>query len=155
MIVFLDTNILGKLTNPNQLPEAVECQVWFERLLAKGVYLVSSELCFYELKRSLILAASQGETNRGIKKLDDLRLFVEFFPVDRAVAELSSMLWAEARTKNTPTAKADNIDIDIMITAHWRLLTEEFPGREVVIATTNIKHLSLFAEAREWQNISF
>jgi predicted nucleic acid-binding protein len=155
MIVFLDTNILGKLTNPNQLPEAVECQVWFERLLAKGVYLVSSELCFYELKRSLILAANQGGINRGIKKLDDLRLFVEFFPVDRAVAELSSMLWAEARTKNTPTAKADNIDIDIMIAAHWRLLTEEFPGREVVIATTNIKHLSLFAEAREWQNISF
>lgn len=155
MIVFLDTNILGKLTNPNQLPEAVECQVWFERLLAKGVYLVSSELCFYELKRSLVLAASQGGTNRGIKKLDDLRLFVEFFPVDRAVAELSSMLWAEARAKNTPTAKADNIDIDIMIAAHWRLLTEEFPGRKVVIATTNIKHLSLFAEAREWQNISF
>jgi hypothetical protein len=101
------------------------------------------------------LAANQGGINRGIKKLDDLRLFVEFFPVDRAVAELSSMLWAEARTKNTPTAKADNIDIDIMIAAHWRLLTEEFPGREVVIATTNIKHLSLFAEAREWQNISF
>ena len=29
MIIFLDTNILGKLSNPNAHPDAVECKVWF------------------------------------------------------------------------------------------------------------------------------
>jgi hypothetical protein len=40
MIVFIDTGVLGKLSNPNKLLETLECQIWFERILAKGVYFV-------------------------------------------------------------------------------------------------------------------
>lgn len=90
MIIFLDTNVLGKLTNPNHLPETMECQRWFERLLVRGVYFVSSLLCFYEIKRSLILEEKQGRKTTGINKLNDLKLLVDFFPVTESVAELAS-----------------------------------------------------------------
>ncbi|GFE67844.1 type II toxin-antitoxin system VapC family toxin [Chroococcus sp. FPU101] len=155
MIVFIDTSILGQLSNPNQLSEIVECQNWFEHLLARGVYFVTSELCFYELKRSLILAAQTGYSARGISKLDALRNVIDFLPVTQEVAELASQIWAKARQEGTPTADEKNIDIDIIIAAHWQILKKEFPGRMVIISTTNVKHLRLFAEASEWRNISY
>ncbi len=43
-----------------------------------------------------------------------------------------------------PTASEKNIDVDVIICAGWKLLTEEFPGRYIVIATTNVLHLSRF-----------
>jgi hypothetical protein len=33
------------------------------------------------------------------------------------------------------------------------MLQEEFPGLYVVTATTNVKHLSRFTEAKTWQEI--
>jgi predicted nucleic acid-binding protein len=155
MIIFLDTNIIGKLSNPNRIPEALECQGWFERLLTRGAYFTSSELCFYELKRSLILAHSAGGTNRGIERLNDLRMFVDVLPIDRSVSDLAAQIWANTKSQGTPTADRQNLDIDLIIAAHWQLLSQQFPGREVVISTTNIKHLALFANAQEWQNINY
>ena len=43
--------------------------------------------------------------------------------------------------------------IDMIICSHWQQLKEEFPGRYIVIATTNVKHLSCFAEAKTWKDI--
>lgn len=155
MIIFLDTNILGKLTNPNQLQSAFECQIWFERLLARGVYFVSSELCFYEVKRGLVLAQKKGGISKGIEKINDLRNVVDFLEINRQVADLATEIWAESRLKGKPTADEKNIDIDIIIAAHWQLLTGEFPGRTIIVSTTNIKHLSSFTNAQEWQDINY
>jgi len=47
------------------------------------------------------------------------------------------------------------VDVDMIIAAHWQILKQDFPGRYVVISTTNLKHLNRFAEAQEWQNISY
>jgi len=41
------------------------------------------------------------------------------------------------------------------ICSHWQKLKKEFPGRYIVIATTNVKHLSRFAEAKNWVDIQF
>lgn len=46
-----------------------------------------------------------------------------------------------------------SLDVDMIIAAHWQLLKEEFPNRYLVIGTTNVKHLSQFAEALNWENI--
>ncbi|MDJ0904332.1 MAG: hypothetical protein QNJ55_36680 [Xenococcus sp. MO_188.B8] len=64
-------------------------------------------------------------------------------------------LWAEARNKGLPTADDLSLDADVIICAQYQLLAEKYPGRYVVIATTNIKHLSRFTEVKEWQNIKF
>jgi predicted nucleic acid-binding protein len=155
MIIFLDTNILGKISNPNQIEEALNCKKWFEKLLARGVYFVTSELCFYEVKRSLILAVKRGGTERGIKKLEELRLFVDVLVVNQEICDLASEIWAETKLKGIPTANPENIDIDIFIASHWQGLKKEFPGRQIIVATTNIKHLDLLTDAKEWQDINY
>lgn len=155
MLVFLDTNILGILSNPNQLQEVIHCQTWFERLLARGVYFVSSELCFYELKRGLILAKKRGGLGQGLEKLKDLRQLIDVLEVNEQTADLAAEIWSLSRLQGSPTASEISLDIDIIISAHWQLLKQQFKGRYVVIATTNVKHLSLFAEAQEWNKINY
>ncbi|WP_239121599.1 MULTISPECIES: hypothetical protein [Spirulina sp. CCY15215] len=103
----------------------------------------------------MFFSVISGGTPKGIKKLEAIANFIDFLEVDRAVVELAAEFWAEARLQGQPTANEKNIDIDMIIAAHWRLLSESFPGRYVVISTTNVKHLRLFAEAEEWQNIVY
>jgi predicted nucleic acid-binding protein len=155
MLVFLDTNILGVLSNPKQFQEVIGCQTWFERLLARGVYFVSSELCFYEVKRGLILAKKRGDLSQGLEKLQDLRQLIDVLVIDEQIADLASEIWSLSRLQGSPTASETSLDIDIIISAHWQLLKQQFEGRYVVIATTNVKHLSLFAEAQEWYSINY
>ena len=153
MIVILDSNILGLLANPSELPEAKECQDWLYALLAKSVYVASSELCFYEVKRGLIEAKKRGGTGQGIGKLEELRDQFETLPINRMVVDEAAEIWAKSRLEGKPSAEEKALDIDIIIAAHYRVLTQEFPGRYVVISTKNIKHFKHFAEAQEWQNI--
>jgi hypothetical protein len=57
-IVFLDTGIIGLITSPRKQGIALECEQWVLGLLAKGVNIVSSEICDYEVRRNLILEAN-------------------------------------------------------------------------------------------------
>jgi hypothetical protein len=55
MIVFIDSSILGKTCNPNNSPEIIDIQNWLFKLLSIGVRVVSSDICDYEIRRSLLL----------------------------------------------------------------------------------------------------
>ena len=117
------------------------------------MYVASSELCFYEVKRGLIEAKKRGGTGQGIGKLEELRDQFETLPINRMVVDEAAEIWAKSRLEGKPSAEEKALDIDIIIAAHYRVLTQEFPGRYVVISTKNIKHFKHFAEAQEWQNI--
>ncbi|OCQ99599.1 nucleic acid-binding protein [Nostoc sp. MBR 210] len=154
MIVFLDTGVLGLLSSPSNKGDAIKCKEWFYRLLARGIYVITSDICEYEVRRSLILASLINKTVKGIENLDELQQVIDFFPLTKDVMKKAAVLWAEARSQGIPTADEKNIDADIIIAAQWQLLTEEFPGRYIVIATTNCKHLQRFTEAKSWQDIN-
>ncbi|BAY31813.1 hypothetical protein NIES2107_36990 [Nostoc carneum NIES-2107] len=49
MIVFIDSSVLGILANPNRIGEMRDCREWLYRLLAKGVYVCSSQICDFEV----------------------------------------------------------------------------------------------------------
>ncbi len=98
--ILIDSGVLGKLCNPNSSPEVESAREQLYALLAKEVYIVSSQICDYEVRRSLILNSLRGFSSEGIENLNKLSEFV-------------------------------------------------------VIATTNVKHLSRFTEAKKWQEISF
>jgi predicted nucleic acid-binding protein len=155
MIVFLDTGVLGLLSSPNNRGDAKECKEWFYRLLSRGVYIVTSDICDYEVRRSLHLASLKNPTVNGIENLDELQQVIDFLALTKGVIREASILWAEARSQGIPTADEKNIDADIIIAAQWKILTEEFPGQYIVIATSNVKHLQRFTEAKTWRNISF
>lgn len=103
----------------------------------------------------MILASNTGTTSQGLIILNELRQLVKFLPVTQQVWQQAAEIWAEARRVGQPTSNEKNIDADMIIAAHWKILKQEFPGRYVVVSTTNLKHLRLFAEAQEWQNISY
>ena len=153
MIVFLDTGILGLLANPNKKGESADCEQWLLSLLSKGVYVLTSDICDYEVRRSLILESLRKPNINSIASLDELKDLVIFLPLTNEVMLKAANLWAEARIQGVPTADDKSLDADIIICAQYKLLEKEYPGRYIFIATTNVKHLSRFTEAKEWLEI--
>jgi predicted nucleic acid-binding protein len=151
VIVIVDSGVLYTLITTSQVQEVIDCQDWFYSLLSRGVYFVTSTICKYEVKRELIRRKKVQEINN----LEQLKTLVEFLTVDEQTLDVAAELWAKARDRGMPTADDKSLDADLIICAQWQLLAEEFPGRYIVIATTNVSHLSRFAEAEEWQNIKF
>ena len=150
MIVILDSGVLHTLVSTSKVKEVKDCQDWFYYLLSRGARVVTSAICNYEVKRELIRRKKAQEINN----LNQLKALVDFLPVDEPTLELAAELWAEARNRGLPTANDLSLDADVIICAQYQLLAKEYPGRYVVIATNNVKHLSRFAEAKEWQNIN-
>lgn len=153
MIVFIDSSVLGILANPNRVGEVRDCREWLYRLLAKGVYICSSQICDFEVRRGMILESQIKPSLNNIPNLDKLQEVISFLPITSEVLKKASVLWANARIQGIPTADDKSLDIDMIICGHWQILQEEFPGRYIAIATTNVKHLSRFSEARIWRDI--
>lgn len=65
---------------------------------------------------------------------------------------LAAQLWADARNRRKTTAEPNALDGDVILAA--QAILEVNAGNEVVIATTNVGHLSQFVDAREWRLIS-
>jgi predicted nucleic acid-binding protein len=154
MIVFIDSGVLGILANPRKTGEVSDCEEWLYRLIARGIYVCSSELCDYEIRRSLILTYQKQPQLTGIQNLDELREIITFLPITTELLKKASVLWATARSQGMPTADNKSLDIDMIICSHWQMLQAEFPGRYIAIATTNVKHLSRFTEAKNWRYIN-
>ena len=157
MIVFLDTGILTLLvTEASASEEARQCQEWFYQLFSKGVYIVSSEICDYEIRRGLLFIDTKKGRTAGpqIQVLERFRELIEFLPVTRSVLLKSAELWAEVQIKGLSSSRT-GIDGDILIAAQWTILQEDNPGQYVVIATTNLRHFQHYTEAKIWRDITF
>lgn len=156
MIVILDSGVLGLLSSPipeseqEEESEISQCTEWLYSLLAKSVYVVTSEISDYEVRRELIRIKSPG-----LESLDSFRNLFDFLTVTTEVLKKAADFWAEARQNHIPTADDKNIDADMIISAQWSILSQENPGRGVFVATTNLKHLRIFVgeNALEWRHI--
>lgn len=155
MIVFLDTGILGLVASPNNTGEARECKNWLYSLLARSVYVITSDICDYEVRRGLLLASLTNPAVQGIQNLDILPEVIDFLPLTKIVLKEAANLWAQAHSQGIQTADNKNIDADIIICAQAKVLQAENPGQYIVIASTNTKHLKRFTEAKEWRDIKF
>ena len=88
-----------------------------------------------------------------LTSLDELHDFIDFLPVTSKILISASDVWAKSRLQGQAMSNGASIDVDAIICAHWELLKEEFPSRYVVVATTNVRHLSRFTEAFDWESI--
>jgi hypothetical protein len=60
-------------------------------------------------------------------------------------------LWAQVRQQGKPTADNQALDGDVILAAQATLIgSDEHPS---IVATSNAKHLSLFIDAKNWQDI--
>lgn len=117
---------------------------------------MSAELCLYEVRRGLLKASFQADKLvpglQGLQELEE-EGWVEFLVADRQVLNIAAELWAKAAASGQTSRSDKDIDIDIIISAHDRVLVDEYPGQRVVVATKNLKHLSRFCTAANWQDI--
>jgi predicted nucleic acid-binding protein len=156
MIIFLDSNILGLLCNVNGLSEGVACRSWFSTQYNRGSRIVSSDICTYEVRRGLLKASIiSPESVPGLLALNSIRNdgYLEFLPISTEVLDLAAEIWAEAAADGRTTRDDKNIDVDIIISAHYQLLVDTHLGQQVIVATKNLKHISRFCQAANWQDI--
>jgi predicted nucleic acid-binding protein len=121
--------------------------MWVRSLLLKGYKVKLPEIADYEVRRELLRAKKLA----GVKRLDDWKQRLEYLPITTPVILNAAELWAASRQAGIPTADPKELDGDVILAAQALLEGED--GEAVVIATTNVGHLSRFVDAREWQNI--
>lgn len=153
MIILIDSGVLGQLCRPNPNRETLELKRWFDNMLIRAT-VISSKICDYEVRRGLLLAQKQGLSAEGLIILDELPQLIDFLPVDETILDIAAEMWATARISGQPTAGDRNLDADMIICGTWRDLATRYPGQEVVIVTTNVRHLVQFANALKWQDLN-
>jgi predicted nucleic acid-binding protein len=149
-LILLDSGVVGIITNPKSKSiEAQQCKLWYASLLERGENIALPEIANYEVRRELIRA----DKNNGLKRLEELQSVLIYLPITTQTILLAAQFWAEVRKSGQATADPKSLDGDVILAAQAKIA--ELDGNEVVVATTNVKHLALFIDAREWQNIEF
>ncbi len=147
IVVLLDAGPLGLVTNPGGSSEANACNLWLESLISRGIEVKIPEIADYEVRRELLRA----DKKKGIKRLDDLKNYLDYIPLTTQTMLLAAQYWAQVRKQGKPTADAKALDGDVILAAQAAIIVST--GYEVVIATTNVGHLSRFINAQEWRSI--
>ena len=146
--IFLDSGPLGLITHPRQTDEVAAITEWLARMLKNGNRVLVPAIVYYELKRELLRAKKPFSVGR-------LNVFSRaanrYIPLTDEALRLSAELWAKARQEGRPTADSKELDIDVILAA--QALSFGVPASDVVVATTNAKHLAQFVTAKHWTEI--
>ena len=145
--VLLDSGVVGMITNPKAHPICQNCRLWLDNLAPRGYRIALPEIADYEVRRELIRA----DKSKGIDKLNRLKDKIQYLPINTSIMLKAAELWAETRRKGRPTADPQALDGDVILAAQAMMVKEI--GYDTIVATTNVKHLSLFVDARDWQEI--
>ena len=145
--ILLDSAVLSTLTHPYPSQESIECKAWLNAMLVADDEVIIPEVVDYEVRREYLRRSS----SRALGKLEDLIQKVRYLPLETHHWRLAAQLWADARNRGHITAPPGDLNIDILLAAQAQLLST--PGVQVIIATTNVRHLAPFADARVWRDI--
>lgn len=129
-------------------PEAELCRQWLESLVRQRVSVFVPEIADYEVRRELLRAGRA----LGIQRLDTVAAAIGYLPLTTAAMRKAAELWADARRRGRPTADASALDADVILAAQAITLFNDDP--DVIIATTNPRHLGQFVPAGLWHAIT-
>lgn len=145
----LDSGPLGLLTHPQRNSEVTAITRWLSECLLRGQRAIVPAIVYYELKRELLRAGKALSVGR-------LEAFVSatpgrYLPLSDEALQLAAELWATVRRQGRPTADIKDLDIDVILAA--QALSFGPAAADVVVATSNPKHLSRFIIAHNWSDI--
>ncbi len=144
--VVLDAGVLGMLIHPRETVNGPAGD-WYRQCLLKGTALVVPEIADYELRRKLIHIGSID----GLRRLDAIGETLAYLPLTTEVMRAAAHLWAEMRQRGHPTATDQALDCDVILAAQARSLGDLYG--EVIVATSNVRHLRQMVDARPWTEI--
>ena len=151
--ILLDTGPLGIITNPKRRTLTLDSLQWVSRHLREGDTFLVPAMADYEVRRELI----RSGRNAGIKALDEWNSVSQdrYLALTNSALKRAASLWAEVRNQGLVTADPKELDCDALIAAQ-ALEYQEIHGlarSHVVVATTNVGHLSRFVRAELWSEI--
>lgn len=135
-VIVPDTNPLSQLAHPKINPNI---QKWLKSLNKETVIKVA-EVTDYEVRRELLRTGKQ----KSIDKLNKFNESVGLITINSAVMKKAAELWAWTRNRGKPTASNQSLDGDVILVSQAIIQLNNF--EQITIATTNIKHISLFKE---------
>jgi hypothetical protein len=144
-IVLLDSGPLGMVAHPKINRKVAN---WLRDLLRSGAIVLVPEICDYEVRRELL----RGKKTASIERLDELKVTLGYLPITTEAMLLAAQFWAEARLDGRPTAKDEALDGDVILAGQAATIADD--DEKPTIATTNVKHLSRFAQAAIWDQIT-
>lgn len=148
MLIVLDSGPLGRLCNPSGSKPAREAGAWARGHLERGHRLVVPEISDYEVRRELVRA----DLGDAVTRLDELGAGLGSVPVTSAMWRRAAGLWADARTRGRATAPDHALDGDVLLAAQALELATEH--EDVVVVTTNTKHLDRYVPAVRWDQLT-
>ncbi|MCL1470743.1 nuclease [Argonema antarcticum] len=143
-IVLLDSGPLGMISHPRNHPEI---KIWLANLLSSGTNVKIPEITDYEVRRELL----RLNKVKGIQRLDNLINQLGYIPINREVMLKAAEFWADVRKQGQPTADNKALDADVILAAQAFTIIAQ--GEDVVIATSNVRHLTRFVAAKIWNEI--
>ncbi len=117
-------------------------------IFMKGFEAKVPEIADYEIRRELL----RMDKIDSIKRLDALKDVLGYIPITTQMMLVAAEFWAQARKQGKPTADDKALDGDVILAAQAWVIMDR--GQDVVIATTNVGHLSRFVNAKEWKDIT-
>ena len=135
-VIVPDAHPLSQLTHPKINPNI---QKWLKSLNKETVIKVA-EITDYEVRRELLRSGKQKSINR----LDKFNQEIGLITLNSTVMQKAAELWAWTRNKGKPTASNHSLDADVILVSQAIVQLNNFD--KITIATTNIKHISLFKE---------
>jgi predicted nucleic acid-binding protein len=105
------------------------------------------EIVDYEHRRALL----RRDASRQVERLGSFKRVFGYEPLTTEIMLTAAKFWADSRKRGLPTGTERELDIDVILAAHARVLEEG--GEKVLVATTNPRHLSRFVDALPWEEI--
>lgn len=141
---------LGLVTQRRGVPVADACRKWAADCLRNGAILIVPAIADFEVRREL----ERAKKTHGLTRLNVFNAAEpgRYLPLSDTALRLAATLWAQARQRGMATADPKELDCDTLIAA--QALTYSVPASDIVIATSNVGHLSQFVSVALWTDIT-
>ena len=142
-IVLLDAGPLGLISHPRPKSDII---VWLANLISANIDVLIPEIADYEVRRELLRAGR----SKGIARLDLLKIRLGFVPITSETMLRAAHFWADARRRGLPTSSSESLDADVILAAQ----AATHSAKNIVVASSNPRHISRFVSAKYWQDIT-
>ncbi|BDI29833.1 hypothetical protein CCAX7_18840 [Capsulimonas corticalis] len=153
-LIVLDTFPLSSVAKREPQRDAAptlldQCQQWIKDCIRAGSEVAAPAITYYETLREL-------ERLNATSQIARLRAFCNatpdrYLPLSDAHLNLAAKLWAQSRNAGLPTSSPEALDGDVILAT--QVLSIATLNTEIVVATTNVGHLSQFVPVTLWTDI--
>jgi hypothetical protein len=125
------------VAHPKAFGISLECQIWSQHLVEKGISVGFPEIADYEVRRELM----RGNKLTSIHRLNEV-IALNYFPLTTAAMRKAAEFWARARQQGRPTSPDLALDADMILAGQAACLAEDGWGCDSGIR---------WEEGRTWQ----